>query len=61
MGEPRNVAGLVNDQREEQKEEVILKVQKTVHFATLMGRLKNAELERKYPKYTGRVVLRGTV
>ena len=46
------------------KTEVILEAEKqhrTVHFATLMEicHLKNAELEPKYPKYKGQVVLRG--
>ena len=48
------------------KREVILEAQReqrTVHFASLMdiGHLKNAELEPKYQKYKGRVVLRVTV
>ena len=35
----------------------------TVHFASLMDicHLKNAELEAKYQKYKGRVVLRGWI
>ena len=54
-----------NDPRKEQKE-VILEAQKgqrTVHFAALMDicHLKNAELEPKYQKYKGRVVLRGDI
>ena len=48
------------------KKKVILEAQrekKKVHFATLMDicHLKNAELESKLQKYTGRVVLRGDV
>ena len=40
------------------KEEV-----KTVHFATLKDscHLKNSDLEKKFPKYKGRVVLNGDV
>ena len=48
------------------KREVILEAQKeqrTVHFATPMDicHLKNAELEPKYQKYKGRVVLRSDI
>ena len=48
------------------KKEVIEKSQKeagTIHVATLMDlcHLKNSELEPKFPKYRGRVVLRGDV
>ena len=32
-----------------------------VHFASLIGHLKNAELEAKHQKYKGRVVLRGDI
>ena len=51
-------------QLEEPKKEVILEAQNeqiTLHFATLMDicHLKNEELEPKYHKYKGRVVLRG--
>ena len=47
-------------------EEVILEAQrdkKKVHFATWMDicHLKNAELEPKFPKYKGRIVLRGDI
>ena len=46
------------------KKGVIEKAQKeerTVHFATLMDlcHLKNSKLEQKFPRYKGRVVLRG--
>ena len=46
------------------KKEVFLEAQmekKKVHFATLMDicQFKNVELEQKYQKHTGRVVLRG--
>ena len=39
------------------------KSKKKVHFASLMDicHLKNAELEPKYQKYQGRVVLRGDI
>ena len=48
------------------KKEVIEKAHKegsTVHFATLMDyrHLKNSELEQKFQKYNGRVVLPGDV
>ena len=48
------------------KKEVIPESQKEkpkVHFATLMDicHLKNAELDPKYQKYKGRVVLRGDI
>ena len=48
------------------KKEVILEAhrdKRKVHFATLMGicHLKNAELEPKFQKYKGRVVLRGVL
>ena len=48
------------------KQEVIQEVQKegrTVHFATLMGlrHLKSSELDQKFQKYVGRVVLRGDI
>ena len=50
----------------QRKKKVMLEAQrekKKVHFATLMDicHLKNAELESKLQKYTGRVVLRGDV
>ena len=48
------------------RKEVILEAQRDkrkVHFAILIdiGHLKNAELEPKFPKYKGRVVLRGGI
>ena len=49
------------------KNEVIPEAQKggkdTVHFATLMNvcHLKNSELEQRFQKYKGRVVLRGDI
>ena len=48
------------------KKEVIKEAQqdeRKVHFATLMDicHLKNAELEPKYQRYKGRVVLRGHI
>ena len=48
------------------KKDVILEVQKEqkkIHFATLMDicHLKNAELEPRYQKCKGRVVLRGDI
>ena len=48
------------------KKDVILEAQrdtKRVHFATLMDicHLKDAELELKFKKYKGRVVLRGDI
>ena len=51
---------------EKSKREVIQKAQKkhrTVHFATLMDicHLKNAELEPKFQKHKGKVVLRGDI
>ena len=57
MGEARKFELVAN-----QKERSFCKhKQKTVHFATLVDirDLKNSELEPKFQKYTGRVVLRG--
>ena len=63
-GKARKNASMANDESQEQ-EEVIQEVQKegrTVHFATLMGRpLKSSELDQKFHKYVGRVVLRGDI
>ena len=64
MGEARKVASWAIDPGKEQKKEVIQEAQKehiTVHVASLMDicHLKNAELEPKYQRYKGRVVLQG--
>ena len=65
MGEARKVASVAIGQDKRQKE-VILgtpKMKRRVQFAALMNicHLKNAELEPKYQKYKGRVVLRGDI
>ena len=56
------VASVADDQRKEQKGVILEahKDKKKVHFGTRMDicHLKNAELEPKYQKYKGRVVLR---
>ena len=65
MGEARKVAGVAIEQREEVKGEVVLEAQnreKNSSFCYAEGHLssqKNTELEPKYQKYKGRVVLRG--
>ena len=56
--------GILNKMKS--KKEVILEAQrdkKKVHFASLMDicHLKNSELEPKFQKYNGRVVLRGDI
>ena len=56
---------MASDESQEQKK-VIQKAQKegrTVHFATLIAlfHLKNSDLEQKFQKYKGLVVLRGDV
>ena len=57
------VASVADDQRKEQKGVILEahKDKKKVHFGIRMDicHLKNAELEPKYQKYKGRVVLRG--
>ena len=58
------IASSANDQSFEHQERSFCKhkkAQKTVHFATLMDicDLKNAELEPKFQKYKGSVLLRG--
>ena len=58
----RKVASLAIDQNKRAKREIILearKEQRTVHFATLMDicHLETAQLEPKYQKHKGRVVL----
>ena len=54
---------MANYQRQEQKEVIneAHEEERTVHFATPMDicHLKNSELEPKFQKYKGRVVLRG--
>ena len=65
MEEARNDSSLALGQSEEQNE-VILKAQRdknNVHFVTLMDicHLKNAELDPKFRKYKGRIVLRGDI
>ena len=64
MIKARKVASLAIDQSKDQKKKVILEAQKekrTIHFGTLVDicDLKNTELEPKYQKYKGRVVLQG--
>ena len=59
-------ASMARDESQKQKKEVIQQAQqegRTVHFATLMDlcHFKNSELEPKFQKHKGRVVLRGEV
>ena len=66
IGKAWTIAGLANDQKIKSKTEVMKeahKEQRTVHFATLMDicHLKKAQLEPKYQKYKGRVVLRNHI
>ena len=64
MEEARKVAGMANDQSQEQKEVILdaQKEQRTVHHATLMDICHPILPQKpKYQKYEGRVVLRGNI
>ena len=61
-GKARKIASMASDESQEQKKRVIeeaLKEGRTDHFSTLLDlcHLKNSELELKFQKYKGRVVL----
>ena len=64
MGKARKFSSMASDEIQQQKRGVIEKAQKeerSVHFATLIDscHFKNSNLEQKFPRYMGRVVLRG--
>ena len=66
MGEAREVASVAIEQVDEQRRRSFWKHKerkRRVHFAALMDicHLKNAEFERKYQKYKGRVMPRGDI
>ena len=65
MGKVRRLASMANDQSRSSKEKSSKRQQEgdTVHFGALMDicHLKNSELEPKFQKDKGRVVLRGDI
>ena len=61
MGEARKVASVAIDQSKEQKGGYSGSTKRAKYSPFDICHLKNAELESKYQKYKGRVVLRGDI
>ena len=65
MGKTRENTGMASDESQKQKKVIneARKEGRTVHFASLVDicHLKNSELEPKFQKYKGQVVLRGDI